>query len=83
MAFFQNFLAAILIVGLLTRIAYFFFIKKLEKTQAIAVSFLTVGIFLFPIVSIFVSFDIALSKYLIAFLIWIIIDMMKISFKGK
>jgi hypothetical protein len=81
MVFFQNFLVAIFIVGLLTRTAYFFLIKKVEKKIAVVLSFLIVGIFLFPIVSIFISFDIALSKYLISFLIWIIIDMMRVSFK--
>ncbi|NGX56226.1 MAG: hypothetical protein K1060chlam5_00463 [Candidatus Anoxychlamydiales bacterium] len=82
MELFKNFIIAIIIVGILTRIAYFFFIKKVDAMAAVSLSFLITGLILFPIISVFISFDIAISKYLVAFLIWIIIDFMRINMKG-
>ena len=83
MAFFQNFIVAVVIIGILTRVAELLFRKKFKKDISMYLSFLTIIIFIMPLVSIFIGFDIAISEYLIALLIWFLFDLMRISIKGK
>ena len=85
MAFFKNFIIVVILIGVCTRIALFFYMKKLKKDLAIFLTFFTVGIVILPIISLTIGFDIAISEYLLALFIWLLFDLMRlgINFKKK
>lgn len=79
MAFFKNFIVIVILVGILTRIALFLYMKKFKKDVAIFCTFFTVGIIVLPIVSLTIGFDIAVSEYVVALIIWLLFDLMRIK----
>ena len=79
MAFFKNFIVVVILIGVLTRIAYFLYSRKIKKDISIYLSFFTVGIIVLPIVSIILGFDIAISEYVVALIIWLIFDLIRIK----
>ncbi|NGX34427.1 MAG: hypothetical protein K1060chlam1_00780 [Candidatus Anoxychlamydiales bacterium] len=83
MAFFKNFIIVVIIVGILTRIALFLYSKKLKKDMAIFLAFFTVAVIILPIVSLTLGFDIAVSEYVVALVIWLLFDIMRIKITTK
>jgi len=79
MALFKNFIIVIIIVGILTRIALYLYSKKLKKDISIFLAFFTIAVIILPIVSLTIGFDIAISEYLVALVIWLIFDLMRIK----
>ena len=83
MAFFKNFIIVIIIVGILTRIALYLFSRKFKKDMSIFVAFFTVAVIMLPIVSLTLGFDIAVSEYVVALVIWLLFDLMRINVNTK
>ncbi len=83
MALFKNFIIVLIIVGILTRIAMYFFIKKFKKDMAIFLAFFIVAIIILPIVSLILGFDIAISEYVVALGIWLLFDLIRIKVNTK
>ncbi|MFA6119049.1 MAG: hypothetical protein WC688_03945 [Parachlamydiales bacterium] len=76
---FKNFIFVVILVGVLTRIVSYFFSKIVKKAFVIYLSFLSVAIILFPIVSLMIGFDVAVSQYLFSLVIWLIFDLIRIN----
>ena len=83
MAFFKNFIIVVILVGILTRIALYLFSRKLKKDMAIFLAFFTVSVIILPIVSLTLGFDIAVSEYVVALVIWLLFDLMRIKIDTK
>ncbi|NGX49201.1 MAG: hypothetical protein K940chlam5_00797 [Candidatus Anoxychlamydiales bacterium] len=83
MAFFKNFIVVVILVGILTRIALYLFSRKLKKDMAIFLAFFTVSVIILPIVSLTLGFDIAVSEYVVALVIWLLFDLMRIKIDTK
>lgn len=79
MAFFKNFIVVVILVGILTRIALYLYSRKIKKDISIFLSFFTVGVIILPIVSITLGFDIAVSEYVVALIIWLLFDLIRIK----
>ena len=79
MAFFKNFIVVVILVGILTRIALYLYTRKIKRDVSIFLAFFTVGIIILPIVSIFLGFDIAVSEYVVALIIWLVFDLIRIK----
>lgn len=79
MAFFKNFIVVVILIGILTRIALYLYSRKIKRNIAIFLAFFTVGIIILPIVSIFLGFDIAVSEYVVALIIWLLFDLIRIK----
>ena len=77
MAFFKNFFVVIILVGILTRVANYFYGKILEKEVVAYLSFATVCFTILPFVAYFVGFDIAFAEYIIALIIWLLFDLLR------
>jgi hypothetical protein len=83
MEYFKNFFVVIIITGILTRIVLFLYVKKLKKDAAIFLTFFTVGVIILPIVSLSIGFDIAISEYFVALVIWLLFDLMRLGINIK
>ncbi|MBN2479543.1 MAG: hypothetical protein JXA94_04885 [Parachlamydiales bacterium] len=83
MAFFKNFIIAVIIIGICSRVAKYFFLKKFDNDVSVFLSTLTTAIIILPLISIFVGFDIAISEYLIGVLIWLLFDLMRLNINRK
>ncbi|NGX32596.1 MAG: hypothetical protein K1060chlam4_00645 [Candidatus Anoxychlamydiales bacterium] len=83
MAFFKNFIVVVILVGILTRIALYLFSRKLKRDMAIFLAFFTVSVITLPIVSLTLGFDIAVSEYVVALVIWLLFDLMRIKIDTK
>ena len=84
MSIFKNFIVVVVMVGILTRIANYFFNKYIYKREtAICVSSITTGIIVCSIASAVIGFDVVISEYVIAFIMWFIFDLMRIDVKQK
>ncbi|NGX28138.1 MAG: hypothetical protein K940chlam1_00313 [Candidatus Anoxychlamydiales bacterium] len=79
MAFFKNFIVVVILIGILTRIALYLYTRKIRRDISIFLAFFTVGIIILPIVSIFLGFDIAVSEYVVALIIWLLFDLIRIK----
>ena len=84
MSIFKNFIVVIILVGVLTRIGNWFFCKHIYKKEvALYVSAISIGVFVCFLASFFLGFDIVISEYLIAFIVWFIFDLIKINNKEE
>lgn len=83
MAFFKDFIVALVVTGLLTRVSNYFLQKNMPKRQAAMISFGIVGIILLPILSATIGFDVAFFEYLLFLIVWLIIDLMHYSKEKK
>ncbi len=83
--FFKNFIVVVILIGLLTRIGNYLYRKIVKIEVAVLLSALTVGIIILPIVSLTIGFDVAISEYMLALIIWLIFDLLKkgISFNPR
>lgn len=71
-AIFLNFLFVIFLMGVLTRLLNFLLKNKVQKPY-IATFFISL-VCVFPLVSVIIGFDVAISIYLVSLLIWLLID---------
>lgn len=71
-AFFSNFIVVVVLIGALTRVLNLVLSKKINR-EYIATFAISILI-LFPLVSIFLGFDLAISTYLPTLLVWLLID---------
>ncbi|HEU64938.1 MAG: hypothetical protein KR126chlam4_00573 [Candidatus Anoxychlamydiales bacterium] len=83
MALFKNFIIVVIVVGILTRIALYLYSRKFKKDMAIFLAFFTVSVIILPIVSLTLGFDIAVSEYVVALVIWLLFDLMRIKITTK
>ncbi|NGX62962.1 MAG: hypothetical protein KR126chlam6_00366 [Candidatus Anoxychlamydiales bacterium] len=83
MAFFKNFIVVVILVGILTRIAYYLYARKVKKDTSVFLAFFTVGIIILPIVTIILGFDIAISEYVVALIVWLLFDIMRVKINSK
>ena len=80
MAFFSNILIAAILVGIITRFSHYLFFRYLKDRKiALYTSFIVCFVVIELLITIFVGFDVAISSYLIAFIIWLIFDFIKYS----
>jgi len=77
MVFFKNFIVVVILIGIFTRIALYFFSRKLKRELSIYLAFFTVGIIVLPIASITLGFDVAVSEYVVALIIWLLFDLIR------
>jgi len=84
MSIFRNFIFATVLVGIISRILKFFLLKKNKRDTAIFLTFFLTSLILMPFISLTVGFDIAISEYLVALIIWLLFDIMRRNIvKGK
>jgi len=83
MGFLKNFIVVVVLIGIFTRIALFLYMKKVKKDVAVFLTFFTIGIILLPIVSLTIGFDIAVSEYVVALIIWLLFDLMRLGIDTK
>lgn len=83
MAFFKNFIVVVILVGILTRIACYLYAKKVKKDVSVFLAFFTVGAIILPIVTIFLGFDIAISEYVVALVVWLVFDIIRVKMNTK
>lgn len=83
MDFFKNFLVVIILMGILTRIALYFYLKSLKKEIAIFFAFFTIGFIFLPLISIIIGFDVAFFEYLVALIIWLLFDLLRVNIMKK
>jgi len=83
MAFFKNFIVVVILVGILTRIAYYLYARKVKKDISVFLAFFTVGIIILPIVTIVLGFDVAISEYVVALIVWLLFDIMRVKINSK
>jgi len=77
MAIFKNFIIVVILVGLMTRLANHYYLKKMKRTPAAYLSFFSVGVIVLPIVSFAVGFDVTISEYVGALLMWLLFDLLR------
>ncbi len=83
MDLFKNFIFVTIFIGVLTRIANFFFQKDLKRIISAYLSFFVVGIIIIPIAAYMVGLDVAASEYIIALIMWLIFDLIRADVKKK
>jgi len=83
MWFFKNFIVVVILVGIFTRIALFFYQKNLKRDVAVFLSFFSVGIIILPIVSLTIGFDVAVSEYVLALILWLLFDLVRVGINIK
>lgn len=83
MDLFKNFIFVTIFIGVLTRIANFFFQKDLKRIVSAYLSFFVVGIIIIPIAAYMVGVDVAASEYVIALIMWLIFDLIRSDVKKK
>ena len=71
-AVFLNFIVVIILMGVLTRISNFLLKRKVKRPYFI--TFFVCLAFVIPLVSLTLGFDAAISMYLIASIVWLLID---------
>ncbi|KPK32960.1 MAG: hypothetical protein AMS24_02705 [Chlamydiae bacterium SM23_39] len=76
MFIFTNFISVTVIIGVLTRISNHFFCKKYKKIYIYLTPFLII-IAVFPLASFIVGFDVVVSEYLLALILWFFFDMVR------
>lgn len=76
MFIFKNFIVVIILMGLFTRLSNYLVLRILKK-RSIYVSYFVVGIIICPLSAMILGFDVAVSEYLIALLLWFLFDLMR------
>jgi 4-hydroxybenzoate polyprenyltransferase len=82
MDFFRNFLVVILTVGLVTRLFFYIFRKRMDGKSATYVAFLTASLFLIPFYLSF-GFDVVIVEFLPAFFFWLGFDLLRLNVKRE
>ena len=79
MAFFKNFIIIILIIGIISRGLNYLFIKllPLKKKWIFALTIFCNIIIFCPIFAVYVGYDVIISEYLPAIILWGIYDYIK------
>jgi hypothetical protein len=79
----KNYFFAFIVSGVLTRISFYFYRKNCNQVTSAYLSLISVGIFLIPIMSYIIGFDIAVAEYLSSLLIWLIYDLLRKNAKKE
>jgi|GEM_PF-7002371 len=79
--FFTNLLVVVFLVGILTRFTNYILNGRVKREYF--VSFALYFLILIPVVSLTLGFDVAISVYLIALLIWLLIDHLNYESRRK
>jgi hypothetical protein len=74
MFIFKNFVVVMILMGAFTRLSNYILFKYF-KEKSIYFSFFIVGLTICPLAAIFLGFDVAISEYLIALLLWCLFDL--------
>jgi len=77
MGVFRNFIFAFVFVGIVTRIVRYFLLKKINKMTAAYSAFAIAGIFLVPIASFFIGWDVFFAEYLSSLIVWLLFDILR------
>ncbi len=86
MEIFRNFFFALILMGICTRVSNYFYLKNFKRSIAAYLSLVTAAIPLIFIMSFVIGFDVAVSEYLIAGLLWLIYDLLRsavVKYKEK
>ena len=83
MVFFRNFFVALILCGILTRMASYFFRKSFKTVPCAYLSFFSVFVVILPIISFLVGFDIVIAEYVASLLIWLFYDLLRAVSMGK
>ena len=73
---FKNFIFIFMLTGALTRGAIYLLGRYLDKRHCAMLAFGLIGLIIIPLVSIYIGFDVAISEYLLAMIIWLVVDLM-------
>lgn len=81
MGIFRNLLVAFILMGVITRVVFWFMKKWIENEMALYITFVgTLVVFLPPIAHLF-GFDVAFFEYGLSLLIWFLLDLMRVEKK--
>jgi len=77
----SNLFVIFLIIGIISRFLDWLLFKysNLEKKVSIYISMIITMIVTAPLVAIFVGFDVLISSYLLAILLWLLIDLVRVK----
>jgi len=77
----SNLFFIFLIIGIISRVLDWLLFKysSLEKKVSIYVAMIITILITAPLVAIFVGFDVLISSYLLAILLWLLIDLVRIK----
>ena len=82
MEIFKNFIVVVIIVGVVTRLSRYILSKYIDnKITVIYISSIGCGILICSIASVIVGFDVVISEYLMAFILWFVFDLMRVGVK--
>ncbi len=81
MQIFSNLFIIFLIIGIISRLLDWLLLKysSLEKKISIYISMIITMVITAPLVAIFVGFDVLVSSYLLAILLWLLIDLVRVK----
>ena len=81
MQIFSNLFFIFLIIGIISRVLDWLLFKysNIEKKVSIYVAMIITILITAPLVAIFVGFDVLISSYLLAILLWLLIDLVRIK----
>jgi hypothetical protein len=77
MHIFKNFIVVMILTGIFTRIINFYLRKKIKRLTAAYVTFLISLVFIAPLASAFVGFDVAVAIYVFSLLAWLLFDLLR------
>lgn len=75
MIFFRDIIIAVIITGVWTRISNWLLRKKVSKSTACYLSFWIALIIMAPIISWIAGFDVVVAEYVIALILWLLVDL--------
>ena len=75
MIFFRDIIIAVVITGVWTRISNWLLRKKVSKPTACYYSFWIALVIMAPIISWIAGFDVLVAEYVIALILWLLIDL--------
>lgn len=75
---FKNFIVVILLAGGVTRLAKYLFAKIVsDKMTVIYISSIASAVLVCSLAAVLVGFDVVVSEYLIAFIVWFVFDLLR------
>jgi len=83
MWFINNILFALVLIGLLTRLTNWFYRKRMTRIASAYLSFITVVLPIFIIMSLIVGVDHAIVKFISASILWLFFDLLRIGLYNR
>ena len=75
--FLQEFVVALLITGVMTRVLIWVFRKKLPRIFSYYLAFFATGFLLVPLISAIVGFDFMVAEYVFSLILWLMFDLIR------